>query len=105
MMVVVFEFSTAVFVSRSDIGEAEKVEYNYQNLNSLLPKHEEKISRSTFLQIKDLFIVCQINDTQSGAHPTASHSSSAPEIFEYIFSASRSAPLDNNFCCNANVSS
>lgn len=52
MMVVVFEFSTAVFVSRSDIGEAEKVEYNYQNLNSLLPKHEEKISRSTFCKSK-----------------------------------------------------
>ena len=48
MMVVVFEFSTAVFVSHSDIGEAEKVEYNYQNLNSLPPKPEEKISRSTF---------------------------------------------------------
>ena len=52
MMVVVFEFSTAVFVSHSDIGEAEKVEYNYQNLNSLPPKPEEKISRSTFCKSK-----------------------------------------------------
>ena len=48
MMVVVFEFSTAVFVSRSDIGEAEKVENNCQSLDSLHLKTRGKDLKEHF---------------------------------------------------------